>query len=324
MSKEEKIDSRLLSLELRSAIGRPEGTTIGAIGSTPPGKFIMELVSARAKTTENLFERIRKHFASGASNFPKGDPSLFAAYHDKQFLPINPLLLASAIATSLVRGTDYSSFLQRYALGDELHDLEKLYVLYEGDDFNWIDHKELLKVLPLESLFVEAMLELGVELLIERGSLLHRDNDGLGDYYVSYFQAFWAAWLIVNPAFDASGFSEPNDARLTLGSYGFHRNSAVHNVREFYETQEAFLDNRINEFLSGNDLDKKSVLLDIYMEMKSNATALVERARRFYYWLPHEITAFSAELAAMDPEQRGSVYPQFLLPDSIYRKVTRT
>jgi hypothetical protein len=250
--------------------------------------------------------------------------SLFKAYFDQYFIPVNPLLVASAIATSLVQGTDYQSFLQQFVAGDDVPGLEKaLLVLFDGRDYNWFDHSLLLEELPVENAFVDALVSEGINFLIQTGPHVSTlpDDDGHSHvldsrHYPSYLQAYWAAWLVVNPIFSLNPFSEENPDDPVLGAYGFHRNSIVHNVRELYENRDSFLDDQINQFLADQKRNQTGILMDIYMEMKSNSSLLLERMHRFYLWLPHEISAYLAELDSMDPEGRKKEYPHFLLPET--------
>jgi len=156
--------------------------------------------------------------------------------------------------------------------------------------------------------------------LIDRGPLLKRTRDDLNENAISYLQAYWGAWLLANSILLSNPFREDDPARLVLGSYGFQRNSIVHNVREFYESQDAALDQQINEHVSQSS-SCDDILMDIYLEMKENSTRLVARTQAFYYWLPHEITAYTAELAWMSVEDQRDKYPTFVLPEAICKRI---
>jgi len=77
---------------------------------------------------------------------------------------VHPLLCASAIAASLVDGEDYSGFLQCFVSGDDVPEMKRnLYILFKGDDHNYVDHSRLSFVLEAEARVVEAFIQLGLQ-----------------------------------------------------------------------------------------------------------------------------------------------------------------
>jgi hypothetical protein len=130
-------------------------------------------------------------------------------------------------------------------------------------------------------------------------------------WHFSKFDVLYSTWIVFNPAYlgrQDLRIPDRNDAALSsdvqqplrfeniLMNYSFSGNDNVHNARELYEYQFNSLKGSVNELLaSAPTAAERRESLVSYQRRLANAARVVARARRFYEWLPHEITAHNAE-----------------------------
>lgn len=254
----------------------------------------------------------------------------------RMYSPVNPLLLTTAISVCIVRGNDVHSFLSNYALGLEVPGLEEH--LIQIDVIN--DNEELRRVLELEDSFYGALLELGTSILVRYGRLI-RDRG-----IPTMLDLYWGCWLAMNPGVHDNEVpaesSKSGDSFWMNGwrrgiKWGIDYNSMIHNAREHYEYKLNEVNGSINAALANSapSVDKRAKLQELTTEQQT-LTLLVERARRLYYWAPHEISAYSAQTAyalemierlRSDPKSQEIVehmlaeHEKFLLPRHIIKQM---
>lgn len=245
----------------------------------------------------------------------------------RMFSPINPLLLLTAISVSMIRKDDFCIFLNNYVKGLEIPNFEDNLL-----QINFArDNDQLQQILELEDKYRDALLKLGTKILINHGPLIERSG------IPTMLDLYWACWLVVNPIFQNNPLPTRDSETSVLSgwwrgiAWGLEYNSAIHNAREHYEYGLNQINEEINQLLSqGVTLDNDRTQLKTLASQQKSLTLLVERARRFYYWAPHEIDAYSAETAfaillrKMFPEEEvfSSIQnDKFSLPDEILNQV---
>lgn len=196
--------------------------------------------------------------------------------------PVNPLLLATAISISVVRHRDFRSFLRYYTKGVDIPGFDETLLTLE--DFQ--EQKELSEILTLEAEYVRILVDLGSEMLIESGQLIPGRN------LATVWDIYWGAWLTSNPMYREN---------VEIGwrssvRYGFEFNDRIHNARQRHEYSLNETNKEINHLLlqSLPPTRKRNALMELSLK-QSNATKLVDRARRLYHWAPHEISAFAGQ-----------------------------
>lgn len=200
-------------------------------------------------------------------------------------IPVNPLLMATAISVAIVRGCDFLTFIQNYVEGVEIPDFED--TLIKLEDFQ--DQSELQEILEFESQYVDAFISIG-QATNEDDPSLFVDND-----YQTVWDDYEAAWVIANPM----GSQLPSWNTRWL-NYGQRINNDVHNAKDYYNYQLADISKQINELLSKPlpSQQKKEELEQLGLK-HSNTAKLITRLDRLYYWNPHEILAFREQTISL-------------------------
>jgi hypothetical protein len=119
-------------------------TILSSLKSSPPTTSIMTLAVLRGIKVLGELELSRvghKH--------PEYSKSLIK----RLAVPVNPLLMATAISVSTIRNQDYLSFIQKYIEGFEIPSLEER--LIRLDDFQ--DDAELDSILNIEASYIEGL-----------------------------------------------------------------------------------------------------------------------------------------------------------------------
>ncbi len=256
-------------------------------------------VLCRSSPTDGLKYLIAMRILGTGSQFKKfhsqsDESQLLSPLVKRMFSPINPLLLLTAISISVIRRDDFCTFLSKYAKGLEIPNFEDNLL-----QINFArDNDELQRILELEDEYRDALLKLGTKILIKHGRLIE------GSGIPTMLDLYWACWLVVNPMFQNNPLpTRDSENSMFSGwrrgiAWGFEYNSAIHNAREHYEYRLNQTNEEINQLLSQKlALDTDRVQLKILASQQKSLTLLVERARRFYYWAPHEISAYSGQTA---------------------------
>ncbi len=230
------------------------------------------------------------HFSAIARFSPgdEGEHGLFALV-DRLSVPINPLLLATAMSISLVRDQDYHSFLGRYCGGLEAPQLEE--DLLEFTD--WRDEDELAEILRVEASFVEALVTVGTDIVGTYGSLLSQASEPRKGPTPAAWHVDWGIWVAANPILLhdlKNGCFQRGwtDAML----YGSRTRASIQTTGEHSESLLNEVNGRLQYLLSGQptrEVDEQA--LRQLRKMQANRSLLLERARRLYDWLPCEIVA---------------------------------
>jgi hypothetical protein len=249
----------------------------------------------------------------------------------RMYAPVNPLLLVSALALARVEKGDRGSFLSSYAGGLDVPGLEALIALEER-----LPQPEMLECLEIEDRYLDALVDLGLEELKKHGRVLGEQGEP------SLLDVYWACWMVANPIYARDDLpvqkqlvrhddaTEAERARQWMRGFprgvwwGMEHNSAIHNARERCE----FRLNEANAALSDAlERGEQEDLVASLARQQKTATMLVERARRLYYWAPHEIEAYDVsyrictEMAQQrrkdgvaDPWEGESGYEEYVAP----------
>lgn len=223
---------------------------------------------------------------------------------------VNPLLVATAAAISSVRPEDYQELLATVNESRPAPHMEAMLLTLPPCR----SEEELQGILQIESKYIQALVSLGTDLVVRTGGPLIPERTT-----ATMWDVFWGAWLVLNPI-------EPPKAeqlwRLAVG-YGFATNDAVHRAREEAEFRLNDANRQLNEALRGS-LPKHEMGMSIASAVvrQKNASLLVERAWRLYYWSPHEISAHATEtVIALELAEVGHPvgerYHRWLLPPEI-------
>ena len=190
------------------------------------------------------------------------------------FTPVNPLLIVTAICFSIIRNNDFKLILGRYTSGFAIPDLES--ELLKLPSFS--NEEELKYFLNLEEEYIQAFCAISLKAIVvmqaqvlnleeikQTCSNLLLDKKFEFNWDIDKYDIFWQAWLIANgtysilqPLEDIKCIRQKiSDAKpeliksinKTLFYYGAENNSAIHNVREFYEYQLNEAKKRFNRHL---------------------------------------------------------------------------
>jgi len=264
------------------------------------------------------------------------------AVHRRMYAPVSPLLLVSALALARAEKRDAHSYLSNYAGGLDVPGLEELIALHER-----LPDAEMLEVLKIEDAYLGALVDLGVEELRQHRRVLADDGEP------TLLDLYWTCWMVANPVYrrdplpvqrqlvrHPNATDEERSVQWTRGFprgvwWGMEHNSAIHNAREECEFRLNEVNAALNDALRPGG---RRELVPALLVKQKVCTMLVERARRQYYWAPHEIEAYAAsyrictELAAQrrkegvdDPWDEESGYTEwvepFILPPHIRERL---
>ncbi|HWB06270.1 MAG TPA: hypothetical protein VG796_24820 [Verrucomicrobiales bacterium] len=222
------------------------------------------------------------------------------------YSPVNPVLLASLLALATEADGDLKGMLRTYAGCSSRLILEEDLILLHDK----CDEDQLGRVLDAEQIFLAALLNLAHRTCVARGFRLIRtvisqddDDPDLRLYEATNVRAtlwdlIWATWVISNPCiYDPFAETDFTNEMLYKSNIefegavglGFWSNSKIHNSATFYSNQLQGLSQQINDALRS----KQDRQTQLQLAQKHGAYALlVQRARRLYYWAPHEVSAY--------------------------------
>jgi hypothetical protein len=251
-------------------------------------------------------------------------------------VPINPLLLATAISISLIRNQDYQLFLWHYVGGLEIPNFEDTLLRFT----DWRDEDELADILSLEAKYVEAFVTLGTEVLVAHGPLIAE----IGGLFLegampTMWDVYCGAWVAANPVLlHALKNGNFEGGWMEAMFYGLRINNSIHNNIEYYGYILNEVNLNVNNLLSrqSSGEEKNQALRDV-LKRQTNRTILVERAHRLYQWAPHEIEAHAAgtlvglcyfqitEQDSSSPQTGGNEIPpdleKYLLPEEVLERL---
>jgi hypothetical protein len=207
-------------------------------------------------------------------------PPLLHPVVNRMLAPVNPLLLCTALACYRC-GIVSSAILQVYAEGLEVLDLESTFLPLE----KLIPEGDLINCLEIESQFHIALEQIGLQKVEAEGPQMF-------NRVISKTPTMWdvrtAAWMAVNPI--AVGGTRKHFWEGAL-AYGFEQNDSVHGVRKELQQQLESLTRSLNA-----SLQQKRADVALLAAKHRNISLLLKRNFRIYQWLPHEISAHSAEM----------------------------
>jgi hypothetical protein len=195
--------------------------------------------------------------------------------------PVHPLLLCTALGLAIVDGRDPGSFVQMYTDGGVGPPLEDQ--LLHLDPNAICPNQRLAQVLESESRFFSALTVLGAAYARDWGGIVP------GTPAISRFDAYFGAWMVVNPAFRMG----PNTRLAGWQScmiYSWSLNSRIHNAREHHEYALVRVIQELNQVLATRHLDGRAERLAELQSRHRLLTLLIKRARLQYELLPHELS----------------------------------
>ncbi len=326
---------KLLELDLESLTGHapiPDLKALhidmGRLSASAPRDNLLYLIAMRTLGTGSQFLNFHRTRSRG---------QLLSPLVQRMYYPINPLLLLTALSTSLVRNVDFQSFLQAYCNGLDIAEFES--TLFQPGFAR--DEDGLTAILNSEDSHYRALLDLGASVLTTHGQLIGSDGTP------TMLDLYWACWLLANPMYQTTPFAaRQHTGDSTSGwdravQWGFEKNDDIHNTLRHYEYNLNLCNQELNQSLSaGASSSANDMRMQQLAARQYNATRLLERARRLYFWAPHEISAFSAQtqfaitlmesanetlpLSEAEKEVLRKEHEQFMLPPDILKKIPTT
>lgn len=210
-------------------------------------------------------------------------PSTFGTLGAKdlqqRFSPVNPVCLCTAIALALVKKSDHDDLLKKYIFSREVN-WESLI------DFQINDLETArLGFLEKERHLINSLQELSLKLM--------KINGTFKQIIPTIWHRRWAAWIAVNPNYIVDASFIRSKLGWTLYSYSMKINDRVHNFREKVEYEKNENKKKTNIALKSKNITELNRLLQ---EQKILELSM-QKARDFYFYLPHEIPAHQVEVA---------------------------